>query len=43
MRPLQLGHGLPRDPRCGVAVLVAVANVGCAPKYFQRGDVVALS
>ncbi len=26
----------------GFVALVIVANLGCAPKYFQRGDVIAL-
>lgn len=26
----------------GLVALVIVANLGCAPKYFQRGDVIAL-
>jgi len=26
----------------GVVALIVVANLGCAPKYFQRGDVIAL-
>jgi len=26
----------------GLVALVVAANLGCAPKYFQRGDVIAL-
>jgi hypothetical protein len=26
----------------GLVGLIVVANLGCAPKYFQRGDVIAL-
>jgi hypothetical protein len=26
----------------GLVALIVAANIGCAPKYFQRGDVIAL-